>query len=269
MTRVPIAEERPASALPEILPPLAIERAQPFAALQSPATRVLDALADLLPTGIPATKKDIDLVERASGALRHVTETAVRIIDAQAHLDERRADLGRKLAAAADAISAVDCNIRLREALLPDQIAVSRASLQRQLRELTDACAPQASATTTPAEDDYDRYQRADDEHSKMARVATMHASNGLTRATADAPCVPYAALLFRNALERTRSNHAAAVRETFIRLREQLEAGAVTDEVCRHAAEQLQERETNARRAEGLGKVVDGLKGMAAGGAK
>jgi hypothetical protein len=240
----------------------------PFGALESPATRVLDGLADLLPSGIPATKKGIELTILVSGAVRHLTDTAERVIEAQAHLEERRVEIGVKIATAADKMSAIRGNIRLREAVLPDQIAVAKETLRQQLRDIVGACAPSADAPARAAEDDeYERYRRADDEHSKAARIATMHASNGLTRPTADAPCVPYAALLFRNALERCRGNHATAVRETFLRVREQLEAGAVTDEVCRHATEQLRERETNERRASGIGAVVDGLKGMAAGG--
>jgi hypothetical protein len=270
MKRAPMPEIPPDVSLPTVVPPLTVEQVNPFGALESPATRVLDGLADLLPSGIPATKKGIELVMLASGAVRHLTDTAERVIEAQAHLEERRVEIGVKIATAADKMSAIRGNIRLRDAVLPDQIAVAKETLRQQLRDIVGACAASAEAPArAAAEDEYERYQHADDEHSKAARIATMHASNGLTRATAEAPCIPYAALLYRNAIERTRGNHAAAVRETFLHLRAQLESGAVTDEVCRHAAEQLTERETNQRRAAGLGAVVDGLKGAAAGGGR
>lgn len=245
-----------------IVPPLAEQRPPDLAALDTSLARTATALTTILPSHIPLTKRGQALARGATLLAREQAESVVRIGDAVARLNDQACAILLKRIQTEDAVSATVANMQLRTAVLPLQIELARAELHAELRRVTGGAAPQTDAAT-----DFDRYWDAADDVSIAARTAIVNAANGIITDTASAPHNSYAGLLFAKAFARLKQ-HDRAVRDAFTTLRSQLAVDAVPEDVRAAAASTLAEERAHARRAEGLGSIVSGLRGMAGGAA-
>lgn len=245
-----------------VVPPLAEQRPPDLAALDTSLARTATALTTSLPSHIPLTKRGQTLARGATLLAREHAESVVRIGDAVARLNDQACAMLVKRVQTEDAVAATVANMHLRTAVLPLQIELAKAELLAELRRITGSELPHTDAAT-----DFDRYWDASDAVSIAARTATVNAANGIITDTPSAPHNSYAGLLFAKALARLKQ-HDPALRDAFMTLRSQLAVDAVPEDVRAAAASTLAEERAHARRAEGLGSIVSGLRGMAGGAA-
>lgn len=216
----------------------------------------------LIPTDPIRSDRDLALRRRTNSFVRDVLETVDRADETRMRMRTREQDFLVSVARTDDQVSAIAANIEMRHAVLPLQIEAAKEELHARIRTLrgegTGGAAPAVA-------DDFERLWVADDDLSVAARTAVVNATNGITQDTPSAPYNSYAAVVFANARERLR-HHDRAVRETFLTLRSQLASSALGDDVQRAAAQTLQDRTQEQRRAAGLGSIMGGLRGMAGG---